>query len=61
MERHHRANMVTPELLDAMKAAGCVAVNFGVESGDDEILRVIKKAYRLRMWCARWSGRRIAG
>ncbi|MEO8595655.1 MAG: radical SAM protein [Candidatus Solibacter sp.] len=38
-----RANMVTPELLDAMKSAGCVAVNFGVESGDDEILRVIKK------------------
>ena len=38
-----RANMVTPELLDAMKAAGCVAVNFGVESGDDGILRVIKK------------------
>ena len=35
--------MVTPDLLDAMKSAGCVAVNFGVESGDDEILRVIKK------------------
>ena len=32
-----RANMVTPELLDAMKRAGCVAVNFGVESGDDAI------------------------
>ncbi len=38
-----RANMVTPELLDAMKAAGCLAVNFGVESGDDGILRAIKK------------------
>jgi radical SAM superfamily enzyme YgiQ (UPF0313 family) len=38
-----RANMVTPALLDAMKAAGCMAVNFGVESGDDGILRVIKK------------------
>jgi anaerobic magnesium-protoporphyrin IX monomethyl ester cyclase len=38
-----RANMVTPELLRAMKRAGCVSVNFGVESGDNEILRVIKK------------------
>jgi len=38
-----RANMVTPLLLDAMKASGCVAVNFGVENGDDGILRVIKK------------------
>ena len=38
-----RANMVTPRLLDAMKQAGCVAVNFGVESGDDQVLRAIRK------------------
>lgn len=38
-----RANMVTPELLRTMTRAGLVAVNFGVESGDDEILRAIKK------------------
>ncbi len=38
-----RANMVRPELLDAMKRAGCAALNFGIESGDNEILRVIKK------------------
>jgi radical SAM superfamily enzyme YgiQ (UPF0313 family) len=38
-----RANMVTLDLLQAMKRAGCVSVNFGVESGDDQILRVIKK------------------
>lgn len=38
-----RANMVTPELLSRMRRAGCVSVNFGVESGDDQILRVIKK------------------
>jgi len=38
-----RANMVTRDLLRAMKSAGCVSVNFGVESGDNEILRVIKK------------------
>ena len=38
-----RATMVTPELLRAMRCAGLVAVNFGVESGDDDILRAIKK------------------
>lgn len=38
-----RANMVKPELLRVLKRAGLVAVNFGVESGDNEILRAIKK------------------
>ena len=38
-----RANMVTPRLLEAMKRAGCRAVNFGVESGDDQVLRAIRK------------------
>ena len=38
-----RATMVTPALLRAMKRAGLVSVNFGVESGDDAILRAIRK------------------
>jgi hypothetical protein len=38
-----RAGAVTPALLKAMKRAGLVHVNFGVESGDDEVLRVIGK------------------
>jgi radical SAM superfamily enzyme YgiQ (UPF0313 family) len=41
-----RANMVTRELLQAMRRAGLIHVNFGVESGDDEILRAIKKGLR---------------
>lgn len=41
-----RANMVTRELLRNMRRAGLVHVNFGVESGDDEILRAIKKGLR---------------
>jgi radical SAM superfamily enzyme YgiQ (UPF0313 family) len=41
-----RANMVNPELLGAMRRAGLVHVNFGVESGDDEILRAIKKGIK---------------
>lgn len=43
-----RANMVTLEMLAAMKRAGCMAVNFGVESGDDSILRQIKKGVATR-------------
>jgi radical SAM superfamily enzyme YgiQ (UPF0313 family) len=38
-----RATMVKPELLRALKRAGLVHVNFGVESGDNDILRAIKK------------------
>jgi radical SAM superfamily enzyme YgiQ (UPF0313 family) len=38
-----RANMVTPELLRKMRRAGCTTVNFGIESGDDGVLRAIKK------------------
>jgi radical SAM superfamily enzyme YgiQ (UPF0313 family) len=38
-----RASMVTRELLQAMRRAGLVHVNFGVESGDNAILRAIRK------------------
>jgi radical SAM superfamily enzyme YgiQ (UPF0313 family) len=41
-----RANLVTPELLAAMRRAGAVHVNFGVESGDDDILAAIGKGIR---------------
>jgi radical SAM superfamily enzyme YgiQ (UPF0313 family) len=41
-----RANMISRGLLSAMRRAGLVHVNFGVESGDDEILRLIKKGIR---------------
>jgi anaerobic magnesium-protoporphyrin IX monomethyl ester cyclase len=41
-----RANMVNSELLATMRRAGLVHVNFGVESGDDEILRAIKKGIK---------------
>jgi radical SAM superfamily enzyme YgiQ (UPF0313 family) len=35
--------MVRPQLLTTMKRAGLVHVNFGVESGDDDILKAIRK------------------
>ncbi len=39
-------NMVKPFDLERMRKAGCVAVNFGIESGDLDILRVIQKGQR---------------
>jgi anaerobic magnesium-protoporphyrin IX monomethyl ester cyclase len=41
-----RANLVTPALLDAMRRAGAVHVNFGVESGDNDVLAAIGKGIR---------------
>jgi len=38
-----RVNVVSEELLRKMKAAGCVRVEYGVESGDEQILRNSKK------------------
>jgi radical SAM superfamily enzyme YgiQ (UPF0313 family) len=39
-------NMVKPRDLARMRQAGCVAVNFGIESGDYNVLRVIQKGQR---------------
>ena len=39
-----RVNTVNEDLLKLMKSAGCVRVEFGVESGDPEVLKKIKKA-----------------
>jgi anaerobic magnesium-protoporphyrin IX monomethyl ester cyclase len=41
-----RVTMVQPPLLAAMKRAGLVQLNFGVESGDDETLQSIRKGIR---------------
>lgn len=36
-------NTVTPEMLRAMKDAGCNRIHYGVESGNDRMLKVIRK------------------
>jgi len=41
-----RVTMVQPALLSAMKRAGLVQLNVGVESGDDGMLRAIRKGIR---------------
>lgn len=38
-----RTDCISPELAQAMKAAGCHQMLFGVESGDDQILENIRK------------------
>lgn len=38
-----RVNVVTKPLLELMKNAGCVQVDFGIESGSDKILKNLKK------------------
>ncbi len=42
-----RADRVTPELLDLMKRAGCHQIFFGIESGDVDSLKKIKKSMAL--------------
>lgn len=38
-----RVNTVTSELLSLMKRAGCWQISYGIESGDNEMLKKIKK------------------
>jgi radical SAM superfamily enzyme YgiQ (UPF0313 family) len=38
-----RVNTVSPELLAKMRRAGCYRIRYGIESGNDEVLKQIKK------------------
>jgi anaerobic magnesium-protoporphyrin IX monomethyl ester cyclase len=42
-----RGNLVDPELLSKMKEAGFDYIDYGVETGDPEILKIIKKGVTL--------------
>ena len=42
-----RVDTVDEEMLELLKKAGCVRVNYGVESGDPEVLRGLKKGITL--------------
>ena len=41
-----RLNYAVPEVLDIMKRAGCVFINYGIEAMDDQILKNMKKGLR---------------
>lgn len=42
-----RVNTVDPETLQLMRAAGCDSISFGIESGNPEMLRRVKKGITL--------------
>jgi len=48
-----RLDFVTKELLDEIKAAGCTRITYGVESGDDSTLQLIKKGPKFTVEKAR--------
>ena len=43
-----RADRVTSDLLRRMKEAGCVLIGFGIESGNEEVLKMIHKGTSLQ-------------
>lgn len=44
-----RVDTVSPDLLDAMRKAGCTTLCFGIESGSQQILDKVKKKINLEM------------
>ncbi len=42
-----RVDTVDEEMLELLKKAGCVAIHYGVEAGNDKILKVIKKGFNV--------------
>jgi radical SAM superfamily enzyme YgiQ (UPF0313 family) len=43
-----RVDLVDEEMLKMLKKAGCVAIHYGVEAGNDKILKVIKKGFTVK-------------
>ena len=56
-----RVDQVDPQLLLLMKKAGCVRIRFGVESGNDEILKVLRKRITVEQARAAFRMTREAG
>ncbi len=42
-----RVDLVDEEMLRMLKKAGCLAIHYGVEAGNDKILKVIKKGFTI--------------
>lgn len=54
-------NMVAPHDLERMRAAGCVAINFGIESGDPSVLSAIRKGQTPERICAAVEAAKAVG
>jgi radical SAM superfamily enzyme YgiQ (UPF0313 family) len=44
-----RLNFAKPKVLDLMKKAGCVFINYGIESLDQNALKIMKKGLTIKM------------
>ena len=42
-----RVDVIDSEMLKALKKAGCVAIHYGVEAGNDRVLKEIKKGFSI--------------
>ena len=43
-----RVDLVDEDMLFMLKKAGCVAIHYGVEAGNDRILKIIKKGFTIK-------------
>ncbi|MBN1502047.1 radical SAM protein [Candidatus Woesearchaeota archaeon] len=46
---YSKVTSITEDLLRIMKKAGCYTVNFGIESGDQKILKIMKKGTTVKL------------
>lgn len=44
-----RVNSIEPEMLKLMKKSGCWQVSFGIESGNDDVLKAVRKGQTCKM------------
>lgn len=56
-----RVNNMSYELLSLMRRAGCSRIHFGVESGNDEVLKTLKKGITRKLAKEAFSNARKAG
>ena len=56
-----RVNGMDEEILKKMRRAGCIRIHFGVESGNKEILRILKKGITLEEVSVAFKAARKAG
>lgn len=43
-----RVDVMDEEVLNSLKKAGCVAIHYGVEAGNDRMLKIIKKGFTVK-------------
>ncbi len=56
-----RVDTVDRDMLDMLKKAGCAAIHYGVEAGNDRVLKVIKKGFTIAKVRETFAATRKAG